>query len=31
MVNSGEDDRAATQISVVFNWFDELKQRVPVK
>jgi eukaryotic-like serine/threonine-protein kinase len=30
MVNSGEDDRAATQISVVFNWLEELKQRVPV-
>jgi eukaryotic-like serine/threonine-protein kinase len=30
MVNSGEDDRAAIQISVVFNWLEELKQRVPV-
>jgi eukaryotic-like serine/threonine-protein kinase len=31
MLNSGEDERAASQINVVFNWFDELKQRVPVK
>ena len=31
MINSGEDDRAAGQITAVFNWFEELKQRVPVK
>jgi serine/threonine-protein kinase len=31
MISAGENDRAATQINAVFNWFDELKQRVPVK
>jgi len=30
MVNSGEDDRAATQIDVL-NWTEQLKQRVPTR
>ncbi len=25
----GQQDSAATQIQVVLNWFEELKQRVP--
>lgn len=29
MVNSGEEDRGATQITVVLNWFEELKSRAP--
>ena len=31
MLNSGEEDRAVTQISVLLNWFEELKARVPTK
>ena len=31
MLNSGEEDRAVTQISVLLNWFEELKARVPSK
>jgi Tol biopolymer transport system component len=31
MLNSGEEERAATQISVVLNFFDELARRVPVR
>jgi len=31
MLNSGEEDRAVTQVSVLLNWFEELKQRAPVK
>ena len=31
MLNSGEEDRAVTQVSVVMNWFDELKRLVPAK
>jgi len=30
-LNSGEEDRAATQITVVMNWQEELKRLVPVK
>ena len=29
MIQVGEQDSAATQINVVLNWFEELKQRVP--
>ena len=29
MVQSVEPERAATQINIVLNWFEELKQRVP--
>ena len=28
---AGPEGGAATQINVVLNWFEELKQRVPVK
>ncbi len=31
MVQAEEPDQAATQINVVLNWLEELKQRVPVK
>jgi serine/threonine protein kinase/Tol biopolymer transport system component len=31
MLNSGEEDRAATQITVVMNWQEELKRLVPTK
>jgi len=31
MLNAGEDERTATQINVLLNWLEELKQRVPVK
>jgi hypothetical protein len=31
MVNSGEGDRSVTRISVLMNWFDELRARVPSK
>jgi serine/threonine-protein kinase len=31
MLNSGEEDRAVTQVSVLLNWFEELKARVPAK
>ena len=29
MVKEGEQEQAATQINVVLNWFEELKQKVP--
>ena len=29
MLNSGEEDRAATQISLLLNWHEELKRLVP--
>ncbi len=29
MVQVTESEQAATQINVVLNWFEELKQRVP--
>ena len=29
MIKEGESDSAPTQIHVVLNWFEELKQRVP--
>ena len=29
MLKSSETGEAATQINVVFNWFEELKRRVP--
>ncbi len=29
MIQAGAPDSAATQINVVLNWFEELKQRVP--
>jgi hypothetical protein len=31
MVNDGEPANASPQMNVVLNWFEELKQRVPVK
>jgi Tol biopolymer transport system component len=31
MLNPGEQERAATEISVLLNWFEELNQKVPVK
>jgi hypothetical protein len=31
MLNPGEQERAATEISVLLNWFEQLKQKVPVK
>jgi Tol biopolymer transport system component len=31
MIQSGESEAAATEISVVGNWFEELKRRVPMK
>jgi Tol biopolymer transport system component len=31
MIKPGEQEASATQINVVLNWFEELKQRVPVK
>jgi len=32
MLKSSEpQEQAATQINVVLNWFEELKQRVPAK
>ena len=30
MIQQGVQDTEATQINVVLNWFEELKQRVPV-
>jgi len=30
MVRQGEGDSEVSQINVVLNWFEELKQRVPV-
>ena len=30
MLKPDERDHAPTQINVVLNWFEELKQRVPV-
>ena len=29
MINPGEQERPATEITVLLNWFDELKRRVP--
>ena len=29
MVKPSEQERTATQINVVLNWFEELKRRVP--
>jgi hypothetical protein len=29
MLNPGEQERPATEIAVLLNWFDELKRRVP--
>jgi eukaryotic-like serine/threonine-protein kinase len=29
MIKTSEEERAATQINVVLNWFEELKRRVP--
>jgi hypothetical protein len=29
MVKASEQEQAATQIDVVLNWFEELRQRVP--
>jgi hypothetical protein len=29
MVKASEQEQAATQINVVLNWFEELKQKVP--
>jgi Tol biopolymer transport system component len=31
MLNAGEQERPATEISVLLNWFEELKARVPTK
>jgi Tol biopolymer transport system component len=31
MVNTGEEERVASQITVITNWFDELKRLVPTK
>ena len=31
MLKSGEEQQTPTQINVVQNWFEELKQKVPVK
>jgi serine/threonine-protein kinase len=31
MLDSGQESGAATQVNVLLNWFEELKQRVPVK
>jgi hypothetical protein len=31
MLNPGEQERAATEISVLLNWFAELNQKVPGK
>jgi serine/threonine-protein kinase len=31
MLNTGEQERAATEITVMLNWFEELKARVPTK
>jgi serine/threonine-protein kinase len=30
MLNAGEDERTPTQINVLLNWFEELKQKVPI-
>ncbi len=31
MIQAVEPEQAPTQINVVLNWFEELKQRVPVQ
>ena len=31
MVSAGEEDRAATQVNVVSNWFEELTRLAPTK
>jgi len=31
MLNSGGDARAATQVNVLINWFEELKRLVPTQ
>ena len=30
MIKPNQEQQPATQINVVLNWFEELKQRVPV-
>ena len=31
MLKASEQEAAPTQINVVLNWFEELKQKAPVK
>jgi len=31
MLKPSEEEQAATQITVVLNWFEELRARVPTK
>jgi len=31
MIKPGEQQESVTQINVVLNWFEELKQRVPTE
>jgi hypothetical protein len=31
MIQASEPERPTTRIQIVFNWFEELKQRMPVR